>query len=936
MINTTYQPADFEKKWYQRWETAGYFKAGVGARPLADGTTPTFSILLPPPNVTGTLHMGHAFQHSLMDALTRYHRMRGFDVLWQPGTDHAGIATQLVVERQLESEGLHRNELGREKFIDRVWSWRHESGNTITRQMRRLGSSCDWSREKFTMDEDLSQVVTAVFVKLYREGLIYRGKRMVSWDPKIKTAVSDLEVENQERQGFMWHILYPFSEGMHKDHLGNPLKGMTIATTRPETMLADGALAVHPEDERYRHLIGQFVDLPLCDRKIPIIADDFVDRDFGSGCVKITGAHDANDYQCALRHGIELITIMDESATMNGLAPERYRGMDRYDCRQAVVADLETQHNLVKVEPHTHMVPVCARTNEVIEPMLTDQWFVKMDSLAQRGLKSAEEKRINFVPEPWINTYHQWLNNIQDWCISRQLWWGHRIPAWFDDEGNIFVAESEAEAKNQAGGRALRQDNDVLDTWFSSALWPFSTLGWQSAGEETSHLLSRYLPTSVLITGFDIIFFWVARMVMMTEHVLNTSPFRDVHITGLVRDGEGHKMSKSKGNIIDPIDLMDGIDLPALLAKRTQGLMLPHRRDNIIADTKKHFSEGISAVGADALRFTFLALATHGRDIKFDHHRCEGYRNFCTKLWNATRFVLIQCEEQTLPLSLLEESPPTWVDQWMINRLQHAEGEMAEHFAHYRFDWVARTVFELVWHDFCDWYLEASKVQLIERDSPLARATKLRSARILEAILRLAHPLIPFITEELWQALAPVVGINLQLRPTIMLEPYPIRDESKIQPVVDTPFAVLQRMVETCRKLRSEMKLSPQTRIPLVVVTTSECDTSLVNRLEPYLKALAKLASINVVSALPATPAPSAVCEGMTLMLLVEINVAEERMRVTKELARIELEIQKIKAQLGNEAFLAKAPPPVLALANTRLASFHNQRGQLQDTLAKL
>lgn len=933
MINKVYNPAEFESKWYQHWEDSGYFKAGIGAKPDKDGKTHPFSILLPPPNVTGTLHMGHAFQHTLMDALTRYHRMRGFDVLWQPGTDHAGIATQLVVERQLEAEGSSRSQIGRDNFLERVWQWREESGNTITRQMRRLGSSCDWSREKFTMSAELSETVTSVFVKLYREGLIYRGKRLVSWDPKIKTAVSDLEVENQERQGHMWHILYPFSDGLLKDHEGKPMKGMVIATTRPETMLADGALAVHPEDPRYQHLLGKYVDLPLCHRKIPIIADDFVDREFGSGCVKITGAHDFNDYQCASRHGLEMIVIMDESAKMNDKAPLAYRGMDRYDCRTAVLNDLTAGGFLIKAEPHTHMVPICARTGEVVEPMLTDQWFVKMEGLAQEGLAPVLQENINFVPDNWVTTYRQWLENIQDWCISRQLWWGHRIPAWFDDDGHVFVAHSEQEAKQLAGGRPLRQDEDVLDTWFSSALWPFSTLGWKAHDGINDSWVQRYLPTSVLITGFDIIFFWVARMVMMTEHIVHQHPFTKVHITGLVRDAEGHKMSKSKGNIIDPIDLMDGISLNALLTKRTTGMMQPHLRDKIIADTKKHFGEGISPVGADALRFTFAALASHGRDIKFDPHRCEGYRNFCTKLWNATRFVLMQCEDRVLDSAVLTTQPPTFVEQWMINRLQRAEADVATHFSDYRFDLVARSIFELVWNDFCDWFVEAAKVSINDASQlERAHATRLRMVLILEAILRLAHPIIPFITEELWQSIAPLMGKNKSAKDTIMLESYPIADLNKINVEADATFANLQTIVDACRALRSEMKLSPQQRIPLLI----QGNVANINDLRPYLMSLAKLQEVCVVDELPNTPSPTMACLGINLMLLVEIDTTAEIERLSKEKHRLTAEIEKIQGQLANTAFVEKAPPPVLLQARTRLADYQQKWAGIELTLSRL
>lgn len=932
----SYEPAEFEQKLYQFWEKSGFFKLGCGATDNA----PSYSILLPPPNVTGTLHMGHAFQHTLMDALIRYHRMRGFNVLWQAGTDHAGIATQLVVERQLEQQGTNKNKLGREEFLKRVWAWKEESGSTITKQMRRIGSSCDWEREKFTMDAELSQTVTEIFVRLYNEGLIYRGKRLVNWDPKIKTAVSDLEVEMQEQDGFMWHICYPFSDGPQKDHLGNNIRGMVIATTRPETMMADGALAVHPEDERYQHLVGKYVDLPLCSRKIPIIADDFVERDFGSGCVKITGAHDFNDYQCSLRHNIKLIIIMDEKAEMNENVPAVYIGLNRYKAREAVVADLIKHDFLVKKERHQNKVPICTRTGEVVEPMLTDQWFVKMDGLAKVGLETAQNGEVAFVPPNWINTYRSWLDNIQDWCISRQLWWGHRIPAWFDDEGKCYVARNLGEAQKISGKVHLRQDEDVLDTWFSSALWPFSTLGWQP-GEKVSdnQLLKTYLPTSVLITGFDIIFFWVARMVMLTKHILGVAPFKDVHITGLVRDAEGHKMSKSVGNVIDPLDLMDGISLEALLAKRVQGLMQPHLRDKIEKDTRKHFSEGIAPVGADALRFTFAALASHGRDIKFDHHRCQGYRNFCTKLWNATRFVLMQFEkhfpENKIDVNVNDLPAPNWAEQWIINRLQYAEKECAEHFANYRFDLLAKIIFETIWNDFCDWFVEMEKVHLQDVNPQKAKTSTIRSARILEALLRLAHPLIPFITEELWLNLAPLIGKNA---PTIMLEKYPEYEEQKVVTIVDSEFEILKLLVEETRRLRSEMNIPPNQKIQLIISgeNPESFENITLNKILDYLKSLAKVSEVEILTKLPNLPAPTAVVMGLQLMLKVEIDVQAEIVRLGKETEKLSQENARINAQLLNSGFTAKAPSEVVAKLQQRLDETQQKINSNNNILAKL
>ena len=926
----TFSPVDIEAKWYRYWESNGYYKMGEDESKLD-----SFSILLPPPNVTGTLHMGHGFNQTLMDMLTRYHRMKGENTLWQPGTDHAGIATQIVVERQLDQKGISKHELGREKFIEKVWEWKEESGGKITQQMRRLGSSPDWTRERFTMDAGLSKSVTEVFVKLYQDGLIYRGKRLVNWDVTLQTAVSDLEVLQEEEDGFLWHINYPLKD--EKDYL-------TIATTRPETMLGDSALMVHPDDDRYKKLIGKKVLIPLIDREIPVIADDYVDPTFGTGIVKVTPAHDFNDYAVGVRHDLPVINILTLDGHINKNGTELYEGLDRFDARKKIIEDLKEQKYLDKIKKHKFKVPRGDRTNSIIEPMLTDQWYVSMTksngsngkSIAQEALDLVEQGEIKFYPNNWVNTYNQWLENIQDWCISRQLWWGHQIPAWYGENQEVFVAHSFEEAselaKKEGYTGVLKRDDDVLDTWFSSSLWAFSTLEWTPEYPQKSNLaLDKYLPSSVLVTGFDIIFFWVARMIMMTKYVTNKIPFKHVYVHGLIRDQEGQKMSKSKGNVLDPIDLIDGISLEDLLKKRTQGLMNPKQAESIIKKTTKEFPKGISSFGTDALRFTFASLASPGRDIKFDLQRCDGYRNFCNKLWNASRFVLMNCDEEDNGFGKCVDGYLSFsqADRWIVSKLQQTLKNIEHAYSEYRFDLVSQELYQFIWDEFCDWYLEFAKVQIQQGNESQKRATRRTLLSTLESILRLAHPVMPFITEEIWQIIIPLIRKDFE---SITLEKFPTSREEKIDDHSIEWVSTLKKLIDNVRSLRGEMNISPANKIPLALSgNKKELEEYL-----PYLISLGKLSDAEITSDLPNKDAPVAIINDYKIMLNIEVDKEAEAIRLKKEIEKVDIDLNKAGIKLSNENFVSKAPKEIIKQEKERLSKFSEHKDKLVQQLKKL
>lgn len=932
----SFEPNEIEARWYPAWEKSGCFKAGL------DPKKPAFSIQLPPPNITGILHMGHAFNQTVMDTLTRYHRMAGYNTMWLPGTDHAGIATQIVVERKLEKQGISRRDMKREDFIAKIWEWQKFSGGTILEQMRRMGDSVDWDRLYFTMNPKLSKVVIETFVKLYEEGLIYRGKRLVNWDPKLQSAVSDLEVESEEADGYLWEIRYPGADGS---------EGVIVATTRPETLFGDQAVAVHPKDERYKSLVGKMLKLPLTDREIPVIADEYVDREFGSGCVKITPAHDFNDFEVGRRHNLAMLNVLTKTARMNENVPAKYQGMDRYECRKAAVEDLKAAGLLVAVKPIKHMVPRVSRTGEIVEPMLSEQWYMAMSkpapegslypgkSIAEVGLDAVESGEVNIFPAEWRGVYRQWLENIQDWCLSRQLWWGHQIPAWYDEAGRVYVARTEEEAQKQAGeGVKLTRDEDVLDTWFSSALVPFSTLGWPHPEGDEKTAYDLYLPSTVLVTGYDILFFWVARMVMMTRHFTGRVPFKNVYIHGLVRDAEGKKMSKSEGNTLDPLDIIQGIDLEHLIEKNTRGLRQPEKAPIVEAKLRKNYPNGIAAHGADALRFTMAAYATLGRNVNFDLKRAEGYRNFCTKLWNATRFVLMNVEGKDCGVGATANEPMqfSFVDKWIISEFERTVKEVTTAYEDYRLDNAANAIYSFVWNQYCDWYVELSKVQLRGSEAE-QRATRHTLVTVLEAVLRLAHPIIPFITEELWQKVSVTAGVRKADEDAfLMLQTYPTFDAVKVDTVAVARMTTIQAQIDSIRNLRSEMKLPPSQKMPLLISgPEAECAAA-----APYLQQLARLESVTHVEdlqqAAQGSVAPVAIVGDFKLMLKVEIDVKAERERLSKEAARLAGEVKKCQSKLDNERFVSKAPASVVDTEKKRLAEFTALLAKVEEQLSKL
>ena len=918
-MEKTYQPQAIEQSWYKTWEDSGYFK------PSGEGES--YCIMIPPPNVTGSLHMGHGFQEAIMDALVRHQRMKGKNTLWQVGTDHAGIATQMVVERLLDADGVTRHDLGREKFIDKIWEWKNESGGNITRQLRRLGASPDWSRERFTMDDGFYKAVQEVFIRLYDDNLIYRGKRLVNWDPKLHTAISDLEVLSVEKKGHLWHFRYPLTSGDGY---------LVVATTRPETMLGDSAVAVHPEDERYQHLIGQTITLPLVGREIPIIADDYVDREFGTGCVKITPAHDFNDYEMGQRHNLPLINILDDDANINNDAPEAYRGMERFAARKQIIADFEALGLLEKIDDHNLKVPTGDRSGVVIEPYLTNQWYVRTQPLAEEAISKVEDGSIKFVPNQYENMYFSWMRDIKDWCISRQLWWGHRIPAWYDESGKVYVGRSEADVreKNNLGNDiTLTQDEDVLDTWFSSGLWTFGTLGWPEKTPE----LETFHPSNVLVTGFDIIFFWVARMIMLTLYFRKEVPFHTVYVHGLVRDSSGQKMSKSKGNVLDPIDLIDGIDLESLVTKRTTGLMNPKAASKIEKSTRKEFSEGINPYGTDALRYTYYSLASTGRDINFDIGRIEGYRNFCNKIWNAARYVLMNCEDQDCGING-EAVELSLADRWIISRLQQAEQAVEEGLSTYRLDLASQALYDFIWNDYCDWYLELSKPVLWDDNAGIEqqRGTRRTLIRVLEATLRLAHPLMPYITEEIWQRVKTLAG---QTGDTIMLAPYPIADHTKVDQDALSDVEWLKRIILGVRNIRGEMQISPAIKLPLYFVNGNEQDKERLNSMQTFLSKLAGLESTQWLNAGEEAPlSATALVGNMEILVPMAgfIDKDAEVARLTKEVEKLHKEAARISGKLNNASFVDKAPAAVVDKEKEKLADYNQSIEKLEIQLEKI